>query len=149
MKASELRIGNYIQDKNGRSIEILKVAHIGEEMINYWMESAYQSIPITEEWLLKFGFEKDEYIQQDWSYALNTKARVSLVYYKGDPSCFSIYHDDKPLDFPGGRVTYVHQLQNLYFALTGTELTIKEGKEWESIKEEATYAKALKKDNSQ
>jgi hypothetical protein len=36
-----------------------------------------------------------------------------------------VYYFENPLHVTGG-IIYVHQLQNLYFALTGQELTLKQ-----------------------
>ena len=38
-------------------------------------------------------------------------------------------YDNDNTDFIYGGINYVHQLQNLYFALTGNELTVKEYEE--------------------
>jgi hypothetical protein len=74
-------------------------------------------IPLTEEWLLKFGFKE-------------SGRDINIIHwYNG-----VIYLNSYELDFNGywlryyrGRIhckiNYVHQLQNLYFALTGEELT--------------------------
>jgi hypothetical protein len=66
-------------------------------------------IPLTEEWLLKFGFDKI-----DFQFIKNGIKLFPIrdLYYRGN---FPIKSDIK----------YVHQLQNLFFALTGEELTIK------------------------
>ena len=78
------------------------------------------AIPIllTEEWLLKFGFEK----QMAWTYCIELKGNLKLVYYLGEKG-WSIGNKNYS-DF--SNLQYVHQLQNLYFALTNEELTIKE-----------------------
>jgi len=69
-------------------------------------------ITLTEEWLLKFGFEQDKKYKY-WrigGFVLNLKEDGR--YYLWHIGIF-------PLD-------YVHQLQNLYFELERKELTIKE-----------------------
>jgi hypothetical protein len=109
MKANELRIGNFIyNDRN----EIFKVNWI-TEIIESRQSTA---IPLTEEWLLKFGFEKLSngwlrlHICNDWSYLYwDRLAGLELSVNK------------QGIHF--SHIKYVHQLQNLYFALTGEELT--------------------------
>ena len=67
-----------------------------------------QPIPITEEWLLKFGFELDscsKYFER-W--------RKDVVYIE---KINGNYHHDYVA------VGAVHTLQNLYFALTGEEIS--------------------------
>ena len=118
MKANELRIGNLVEFGNG------KITHVGDILSRtiyskdrkYIIDVNYaKPIQLTEEWLLKFGFVKwfygwclsDFCIQdnEDGSFILS----INLGEYEAGNSFY-----------------YVHQLQNLYFALTGEELTIKE-----------------------
>lgn len=72
-------------------------------------------IPITEEWLIKFGFIKDHH-----GYRLEDLCSLSITINKyGDfLPCFNdrVLHNELKLK-------EVHQLQNMYFALTGQELT--------------------------
>lgn len=75
-------------------------------------------IPITAEWLVKLGFVKsaeDYYFQQHvW---VNTKGfRIAV---DDEDFTLNIPHNDCGYYT---RLQYVHQLQNLYFALTGEEL---------------------------
>lgn len=121
MKASELRIGNYIKRPNGARYngEIKQVSELTIVAIKS-NDVELLPIPLTEEWLLKFGFEKFIYppmptaFQEIVSYSLN-----GLEYSTANSSCFRWY---------GGycieNIKYVHQLQNLYFALTGKELIL-------------------------
>jgi len=109
MKASELRIGNLVMD--GKDIE-----QVNARMIDMLVktEADFDSIPLTEEWLLKFGFQKS----MSWTYVVELKGNLKLVYYLGEKGWsigFKSYSDFSNLE-------YVHQLQNLYFALTGEEL---------------------------
>ena len=100
MKASELRIGNYVyveHDKN--NLELLKF-----DFESGWYMEYIKPIPLTEEWLLKFGFEKAyETCYQYKDFILNDK--------------FIMMDIDITI-----QLKHVHQLQNLYFALTGEEL---------------------------
>ncbi len=118
MKANELRIGNWLQrlDDSFFQVDANDFKIIGE------IPEKLRPLPIklTEEWLLKFGFKKRE----DGDFDLFDFSEVDIVItnpnnsnvWKCDGICFSV-----------GCLEYVHQLQNLYFALTGEELTIKEG----------------------
>lgn len=118
MKPQELRIGNIIKQGivtylEANDTEIIYIRCGGKTIQNP------QSEPITEEWLLKFlGFKKHyEGLQID---VPNGCLKISLKF----RTAF-ITNSDEPLYdvlFP----EYVHQLQNLYFALTSEELTIKE-----------------------
>lgn len=110
MKSNELRIGNLVS-KEGLVYEA--------DFITIRMAQNYKPIPLTEELLLKFGFEEygdihDNFMYKDWIwYSLNEKC---LDIRRGESHPWTLI----PLS-----IKYVHQLQNLYFALTGEELTIK------------------------
>jgi hypothetical protein len=104
MKASELRIGNlvYLPSKAIYSVDFL---YKNYEMLNVW-----EPIPITEEWLLKFSFKNNELVCNHLIFIwfgdhVGIKGMLGLI---------------KPWS-----CVYVHQLQNLYFALTGEELIYK------------------------
>ena len=133
MEAKELRIGNFtykmLQSGNGRiivsNITSTDLLRIEEERIFY-----YEPIPITEEWLLKFGFQKTEYdykiqIQKDnkggntdyWIYVdsgIDNQTNKFIIQILSKENCWFTSKNE-----------YVHQLQNLYFSLTGEELIIK------------------------
>lgn len=135
VKVNELRIGNYLTYKNPfmKDFELAVVDSILSdglmEGINYDFESEeyiklyeINPIPLTEEWLIKFGFKKlmdgvimrgyiDKFLLIDCERFLNGEYEV---YLKTIESGFS----------KGTGYKYVHQLQNMYFALTGEELTL-------------------------
>lgn len=108
MKANELRIGNYVKsnDVNMAPYFIVTASFLkqNENEMSWFIDP----IPLTEEWLLKFGFEC-VYTYDDHHYYLDSKHGFSLDR--------SFQHLDCEYD-----IEYVHQLQNLYFALTGKEL---------------------------
>ena len=110
MKANELRIGNFVA-KNGEIYE--------SDFITIRMAKNYEPIPLTEEWLIKFGLNK-------------TVDHPGRKLYEHDDIIPLWFSDKRGItDFYASRVRireckYVHQLQNLYFALTGEELTIKD-----------------------
>jgi hypothetical protein len=113
MKANELRIGNKFYLPNG---EVGTISYHEIRLMTIALEKPnYQPIPITEEWLLKLGFQKT----MSWTYVKDLVGNLKLVYYLGEKGWsigFKSYSD-----FPN--LKHVHQLQNLYFALTGEELT--------------------------
>jgi len=106
MKANELRIGNwYDHNKIPTQVTPNTIEEVWEAE-RIWCKA----IPLTEEWLLKFGFIKSS----------------DNNYYKGGK--FTIYNRFGNFGLIGGSLSWkefkhVHQLQNLYFALTGEELT--------------------------
>lgn len=131
MKATELRINNLIQDKKGRIciVDGIEKDSTTEYEIDAWPKTGgrvtmpYKPIPLTEEWLLKFGFITG--FSEDGSIRSLGWVKISTP---GDV----IYFDTQKIDglfhliFPyhSAPCFEVHQLQNLYFALTGEELKL-------------------------
>jgi hypothetical protein len=119
MKSTELRIGNLV--RNNLSGEILKPCDILCDVINTDKIEGLnygfiEPIPLTEEWLLKFGFK--------WK-GLIAKGRYLTLF---TPCGKAIVYKESHFIFTGVTIevqtNYVHQLQNLYFALTGKELIL-------------------------
>lgn len=118
MHAQELRIGNYILE-DGKIKQVYSLYEYDERGVNgvgeMYEAGKYtypdcQPIPLTEEWLVKFGFEKIN--DSTWIY-------IIAIYQ-------SYYGFDYKLDILSDNlitIKNVHTLQNLYFAITGTELT--------------------------
>lgn len=111
--ARELRIGNLVKTIHG---VVKTVSTIEKNGINpYWIfgERNYESInpiPLTPEWLEKAGFKTD----RNFSF----KEPISLIL-KNKKITFKL----TPYHFID--IHSVHQLQNLFFALTGKELEFK------------------------
>ena len=106
--AKELMIGNLVLGINDIPKKILPNDILEEYQLNIVGEFFFKPIQITEDWLLKFGFEK---INTTWFQLWNLRVNIS-----GDVEWGK--------NWMGVRLKYVHQLQNLYFALTQKELTI-------------------------
>lgn len=122
IQANELRIGNLV-NVNGETIEVSDINSLGID--NHYGEVKYelselQPIPLTEDILLKCGFEIEKHY--DSKYELNHGQYIFVIdfltflkiYIKGVDEC--LFFDEAVNGF--------HQLQNLYFALTNEELTI-------------------------
>jgi len=120
MKANEIRIGNYVDCVNKRhnekyiEIESVTCEKINVEFREYSLSDC-KPIPLTEDWLLKFGFMTNG---NYW-----TNLVIDLDYITQED--YFEYEIQFPfLDWVKRDLKYVHQLQNLYFALTGEELTL-------------------------
>ena len=109
--AVELRKGNIVECFGVKTIDYLikEGTHFtsGDGGTFY----SLNPIPLTEEWLIKFGFENK---REKWLFEKN-----GLVINIGNHNC--TMHCGNSIK----AVDYVHQLQNLYFVLTGKELKIK------------------------
>lgn len=117
MKATELRIGNYIERHNKVHGEkdIIQVDG-GTPLLAFegMTTLKFNPIPLSEEWLLKFGFIYNDFIN---GYILDFEDKTLLFMDNGLDLCLM---NNESID-----CKYVHQLQNLYFALTGEEITLK------------------------
>jgi hypothetical protein len=107
MDAKELRIGNLLENGKVISTNDHRSVFVGN---NWYLTQDLKPIELTEEWLQKFGFE------------LYDSVEFRHFYRKND---FDLDENYQPIDFDCIEIKYVHQLQNLYFALTGQELEFK------------------------
>lgn len=120
MTENELRIGNLIQWISTGNIDVvIDIVTFDKRKanINNISISDCSGIEITEEWLLKFGF-----VYRGIYYHFPNNDIFKLEQYKNKNS-FWLRHGSESIDCT--RINYVHQLQNLYFALTGEELLLK------------------------
>lgn len=116
MNVNELRIGNYVNLKDKGLYKIDRGYDL--EKIEDWEGTDYCTpIPLTEDWLLKFGFDKKlMYGKHNKYFYIKDK----LYYCEHD--FYSFVFSNNQLEI--NHIKHVHQLQNLYFALTQKELTI-------------------------
>ena len=142
MQAQELRIGNYV-DYFGKITQIdgIKRCSDGSFAVEIcekrpsgcsWCEYApietpsLKPIPLTEEWLLNFGFEL-EADEGDIKYFMNNRINRNYGVKLYDNEELYIYHE-YPMSCEYTilqEINHVHQLQNLYWCLCGEELTLK------------------------
>ena len=124
MNANELMLGNYVEF-NETIYKVLaiksgfmQVAYKSEKgnFIVSWIDNdSLNPIPLTEQWLLDFGFEMYEFDNK----ANQFRFKERLI----------VYRDGFLYDYGTSvKLEYVHQLQNLYFALTGNSLRLVEPK---------------------
>jgi hypothetical protein len=144
LKASDVRIGNYVFATYEGTLIIQHIAldyfhackQIGMPTGLYSQPSLYP-IPLTEEWFKRLGFHKRRGRKLGISnigtpiYAISDIDVDYCFYYAdfrddyGFNVCFTDSPDPKdknqlyPVSFG---IKYVHQLQNLYYSLTGEEL---------------------------
>jgi hypothetical protein len=123
MNTSELRIGNIVQHKTNKGV--VNVIHVLENHIGYHnkllsmkcidaLASNFVPIPLDEDWLLRFGFEKYKFDNGEPN-QYRYKSRLIVI------------RDGKFTDYGSSVILeYVHQLQNLYFALVGEELVLQD-----------------------
>jgi len=118
MIASEFRIENLVSNENNEVVEMIaaRIMLFDDGKINL------KPIPLTEEWLLKFGFEANKpYLRGKWMELFYNKNRDDR-YFLFKVGATHIEMCSNGLTTAQAPMEYVHQLQNLYFALTGKEL---------------------------
>ena len=96
MKANELRIGNWVMYSSKIQVNENKI----RECVDH--PDRFAPIFLTEEWLERFNWNPPKDIGVSFSLTTDEIHFVAGNYYK--------------------KIEHVHQLQNLYFALTGEEL---------------------------
>lgn len=134
MNDTELRINNIVGRKysnpnpKGTTIEIEPcfIKEIRSVNVNITLSlkdksvlskvsyGSIEPIELTEEWLIKFGFELNGSMYSKYP---DTVIDEKLLW-------IGIYSDKMEYDAEFYCPKYVHQLQNFYFALTGKELTL-------------------------
>jgi hypothetical protein len=135
MNATELRIGNLVNYYNENIIFevigidklglIVKSLHTNEILIEdeeTWIElDQFEPISLTEEWLFKFGFEKNAIDRETVIFnQINSTEKLQLFNGRIIYSILGV----SQYEWSEAKILMVHQLQNLYFALTGKELKI-------------------------
>jgi hypothetical protein len=120
MKANELRIGNWFIEKD----------EVKQFDGDFYHLLECNPIILSQHWLEKLGFKKNDknrWVKEKSHYAIfyfeyySTGENNSMwrIQYHDTDYGNNEYHDCHQW---GERIKYVHQLQNLYFALTGKEL---------------------------
>lgn len=138
MEAKELRIGNYVkvkkiyfedlidsldwdEDDIIPEDRVLQVCEISRTEFRLFLFDEYEfnynevePIPLTEQWLIDFGFKKSEFTYDLDKLSICLKG---IAGYKNGRTYWNSWciKESQPL--------HIHQLQNLYFSLTGQELT--------------------------
>jgi len=125
MKPTELRLGNLFIEKHSQ--EIIEVIELKKDAIVFTgsFKDAWQAVPIplTYEWMKKLGFDTMDYEVDVIEWGMSDDPYFSIEQAGVPP-------EDKPYMFTYDvgmgeteiEVKYVHELQNLYFAIKRKEL---------------------------
>lgn len=128
LSARELRIGNWVYNNEGERDEEVDLSFFEFLSTEEYDLDYYDPIPLTEEWLLRFGFEKlvfnSEVTGYGFEYLIALIEKDEYIVVCDDMSVGTYSSGDfAHVIYPNKY--HIHQLQNLYVALTGEELTIK------------------------
>ena len=142
MKPEELRIGNWVMDVSNPDNPFEKqwtftdYHHAYDALdgnVSDFYRLGFEPIPITKEWLERFGFKEEDKSEPEhgnfWTKWIYDYA-YSFAYaaFRDDWGIY-IEYTDSPFPPDHGKkyfidcgYKHIHQLQNLYYALTGEEL---------------------------
>lgn len=112
MKANELRIGNWLIGYDNKPFQWSEEDFYTTQG-GLVSELVLSPIPLTEEILLKAGFEKEGFGFYLYKYFIVRKIRLTDNHWR-----FIFRHRDIK------DIEHLHELQNLIFALTGEEIKI-------------------------
>ena len=133
LQLNDLRLDNLAQDQEGNLLSVYSISKDRGVMYKVLDRNKYplpdgwkaEPIPLTEEWLLKFDLNNGFFpllqnrdtsgTMKQLEIEFNGIGDISL-WIVDDEADLSLYHNIEH------QVKYVHQLQNLYFSLTGQEL---------------------------
>lgn len=121
IQPQDLRIGNWLKCSLGELMKVTQIGHVGNP--NYiaaegkdgFCQNDFQPIPITPEILMKAGFKKEGECM---------RIKYSIIEFETDES---VGYQEVLVSCKGNnirRANKLHQLQNLYYSLTGKELEI-------------------------
>lgn len=120
-----LSVGNFLK-RNGKVVKI-----DARSIFDIWNDEGivnlgYEPIPITMEGLEKFGFVFEELGEDPTLEEQSYRKAIRGYGSKSFEIEFNRYEDAFTLDFITGELInykYVHELQNLYYMLIGSELS--------------------------
>jgi hypothetical protein len=123
MKANELRIGNMVEIGSGFP-RALTLQDFQSQFFEQELGRNIRPIPLTKEWTQRLGLEQIPFndalrLPNCKSYLIKWLHLDSNTFVLGMQSELGNQEVISELE-----IKYVHQLQNLYFALTGEELTL-------------------------
>ena len=127
IEAKDLRLGNYVNEQYWDSVDgcfkFAKIVvdgiykkHIVCENNGAYNLDDIQPIPLTENWLVRCGFEFGIKLENF------TKGKHQFI----ELDCLNGYFSESGIFYYGlnTEIKYLHQLQNLYWCLCGEELKI-------------------------
>jgi hypothetical protein len=126
MKHRELRLGNLVENKLKKEIvevvgiiepqDLIVVRKLGENDYTQVRPRELAPLQITEEWLMEAGFHNDSY--GNLTKIINNDLWICVGF--KDHECTQLHSIEVSYHIVNGE--YVHDLQNLYFALTKNNL---------------------------
>lgn len=145
IKTEELRIGNYVYTRPDNDQAKISGVLLSEIRTSFGTHGLHfvDPIPLTKDWLIKFGFKKVEKHTYrisnkniDYDFIIGEKFDITngncgfmglhvkeeMIFSPTEEDLDNKYHQQEETIFFSWNKKYVHQLQNLFYALTGEEL---------------------------
>jgi hypothetical protein len=123
IEAKDLRHGNILKFTSERLTQDRSVV---QAMDIAWAQNdpkqfneIWKVIPLTEQWLLDFGFIENDTREDFW--ISSERNHLVYIYFEKKRDCFAMIYNGSQFC----ELKFVHQLQNLVFALTNEELKLK------------------------
>lgn len=112
----DIRMGNLVLDKHGKPSRVSEIAKTGikvEGGPGTYRQYAgeFSPININAEWLIKLGLKMGG-------------PNINATNFSIDGFGVSYHYDDSGYYSHNAKLSFVHQIQNLYYALTGKELKV-------------------------
>lgn len=128
MEAKDFRIGNYLHDREGRLCKVESIVFDREEgytikapaIVGGQTSLPNESIPLTDIWLIKFGFKEERNSEFVKFWELNSVTLYHEYYIHTSTGREYIVLENEGKKYQ--EIAYVHELQNLYYVLTGNDL---------------------------
>lgn len=126
IKGMDFRIGNFIYDERGQITQVINFDYewnpvLGDVYLILGLNGVWchwKGVELTEDILIRFGAKIEQGIGYKYYCFRDYDVRVDLV----KRLCYVCRYDEDAVGFP---CKYIHQLQNIYYALTGDELILK------------------------
>lgn len=151
IKANELRIGNWVVNNKGRlsiikdisegingTVRVIDTQHYNNDVLFGFGCSEINGIPLDENLIIKIGFEKlgrEEVATRDMTTGELTNQEVFGKQIANNFSLYTVddfsdwwiayqWRDDFPRQLFWSKPKFVHELQNLFFFLSGEEISL-------------------------
>jgi hypothetical protein len=127
MRVTDVRIGNYLTGQDGHLEDQIVISISGNRIVTQPVgipgsvstepiskvdgHSSAKPIVITSEWIERLGFKNSKLVINTCIDLFHREGMLFLVV----EACYTVLQ----------HIQYVHQLQNLYFSMTGKELSAK------------------------
>ena len=120
LDSHEIRLGNTYKIEMGDGTYKSDLINLEDlsNLLDDEIDDFYQAMEISEEWLIRFGFKSVSDISYSFPKPYNN---LELAYYGSINGLKKGWVITKLFGLSNG-IKYVHELENLYFALTGEEL---------------------------